>query len=57
MIKDEDMEQLEETEMNQYEREIEAGYMETEERENINTSTRRANAGKGVERLESEVWR
>ena len=46
------MEHPEETETNQDEREIEAGDMETKERENTNTSPRRANAGKGFDRLE-----
>ena len=46
------MEQPEEIETNQDDREIEARYLETEERENTNTRKRRANAGKGVERLE-----
>ena len=36
---------------NQDEREIEAGDLETKERENRNTRTRRYNAKKGVERL------
>ena len=52
MIEYEDMEQPEEVETNQDERKIEAGYMEAKYRENTNTSPRRANAGKGVERLE-----
>ena len=47
MIEDEDMEQP----RNQYEREIEAGYLETKKRENTNTRPRRANTGKGVECL------
>ena len=46
------MEQPEEIEINQDEREIEAGDLETKERENTNTRPRRDNAGKGVERLE-----
>ena len=36
---------------NQYEREIEARDLETKDRENTNTSPRRANARNGVERL------
>ena len=46
------MDQPEEIETNQYEREIEAGYLETKEQENTNTRPRRANSGKGVERPE-----
>ena len=46
------MEQPEEIEINQDEREIEAGDLETKERENTNTRPRRDNSGKGVERLE-----
>ena len=52
MNEDEDMEQPEDTEINQDEREIEAVYLETKERENTNTIPRRANAGKMVECLE-----
>ena len=50
-IEDEDMEQPEEIEKNQDDREMEAGYLETKERENKNTSPRRSNTGKWVERL------
>ena len=52
MIGDEDMEQPEEIETNKYEREIEAGYLETKEHKNTNTRPIRANSGKGVEILE-----
>ena len=45
------MRQPEEIETNQDDREIEARYMETEECENTNIRKRRANSGKGVERL------
>ena len=46
------MEKSEDIETNQDDREIEAGYLETKDRENKNTSPRRVNSGKGVERLE-----
>ena len=52
MVEDEDMERPEEIETNKDEREIEAGDMETKERENTNTSPRSSNAGKRVEHLE-----
>ena len=52
MIGDEDMEQPEEIEKYQDEREIEAVDLETKEHENTNTRPRRANVGKGVDRLE-----
>ena len=51
MIEDGDMELTEEIEENKDVRVIEAGDLETNERENTNTSPRRANVGKGVERL------
>ena len=43
------MEQPEEIETNQNESKIESGYVETNEHENMNTRTIRANARKGVE--------
>ena len=52
MIEDEDVEQPKEIGSNQDEIEIEAIDLETKERENTNTSPRRANAGKGFDRLE-----
>ena len=52
MIGDEDMEQPEEIEKYQDEREIEAGDLKTREHESTNTRPRRANVGKGVDRLE-----
>ena len=45
------MEQPKEIETNQYEREIEAGDMETKEYEKKNINPRRANTGKVVEHL------
>ena len=51
MTKDEYMEQPEEIKTNQDESKIEAGDIETKERENTNTRPRRDNTGKGVERL------
>ena len=51
MIEDKDMEKPEWIETNQDEREIEAGDLETKDRENKNTRPRRYNAGKGVECL------
>ena len=55
MIEDEDMKQPEEIETNKDNREIEVGYLETNEREKKNTRPRRANAGKWVERLEMNL--
>ena len=52
MIGDEDMEKPKEIETNQDEIEIEAGDLETKDRESKNTRPIMANAGKGFERLE-----
>ena len=49
IIEDEEMEQPEEIETTQEETKIEARYVETKERENTNTKTRRANIGKRIE--------